>query len=141
MLNQIKAEGNQSLSNLGRVLNAFHKEERGASGSIDNVMMVFVAALILVAGVVGEVHGRKKACVAGLLLAAAGAALSLSASSLGVLLAGLFFSAVQTGGFGMERATEVPRELSRVLQALIILFIAAQSSFNFGRGRIEERET
>ena len=29
-------------------LGAFHDEERGASGSIDNVMIVFVAALILV---------------------------------------------------------------------------------------------
>jgi len=48
MLNQIKTEGNQSLSILGRKLSAFHAEEQGASGSIDNVMMVFVAALILV---------------------------------------------------------------------------------------------
>lgn len=68
-------------------------------------------------------------------------ALLVNSSPLGVLLAGLFFSAVQTGGFGMERATDVPRELSRVLQALIILLIAAQSSFNFGQSRAEERET
>jgi ABC-type uncharacterized transport system permease subunit len=68
-------------------------------------------------------------------------ALLVNSSPLGVLLAGLFFSAVQTGGFGMERATDVPRELARVLQALIILLIAAQSSFNFGQGRAEERET
>ncbi|MCI0665911.1 MAG: hypothetical protein L0220_33065 [Acidobacteria bacterium] len=49
MLRQIKTESNQNLSlRLRRGLNAFHKEERGASGSIDNVMIVFVAALILV---------------------------------------------------------------------------------------------
>jgi simple sugar transport system permease protein len=48
---------------------------------------------------------------------------------LGVLAAGIFFAAVQTGGFAMERATAVPRELSRVLQALIILLVAAQESF------------
>ncbi len=48
---------------------------------------------------------------------------------LGVLAAGVFFAAVQTGGFAMERATAVPRELSRVLQALIILLVAAQESF------------
>lgn len=42
----------------------------------------------------------------------------------GVLVGGFFFAAVQTGGFGMERAVEVPRELSQVLQALIILFVA-----------------
>lgn len=68
-------------------------------------------------------------------------ALLVNSSPLGVLLAGLFFSAVQTGGFGMERATEVPRELARVLQALIILLIAAQSSFSFGKTRTQERET
>lgn len=68
-------------------------------------------------------------------------ALLVNSSPLGVLLAGVFFSAVQTGGFGMERVTEVPRELSRVLQAVIILFIAAQNSFSFGQGRTEERET
>lgn len=60
-------------------------------------------------------------------------ALLCGSRPLGVLLAGLFFAAVQTGGFGMERATEVPRELSRVLQALIILFVAAQARFGFGR--------
>jgi len=43
---------------------------------------------------------------------------------LGILVGGFFFAAVQTGGFGMERAVEVPRELSQVLQALIILFVA-----------------
>ncbi len=68
-------------------------------------------------------------------------ALLVNSSPIGVLIAGLFFSAVQTGGFGMERATEVPRELARVLQALIILLIAAQNSFNFGQGRAEERDT
>jgi hypothetical protein len=57
MLRQVKTESNQelkafSLRNLSlrlrRELDAFHEEERGASGSIDNVMIVFVAALILV---------------------------------------------------------------------------------------------
>jgi hypothetical protein len=49
MLRQIKTESNQNLSlRLRRELRAFHQEERGASGSIDNVMIVFVAALILV---------------------------------------------------------------------------------------------
>lgn len=55
-------------------------------------------------------------------------ALLSNSSPIGVLIAGLFFSAVQTGGFGMERATDIPRELSRVLQAIIILLIAARGS-------------
>jgi hypothetical protein len=57
MLRQVKTESNQELKafsfhnlslRLRRELGAFHEEERGASGSIDNVMIVFVAALILV---------------------------------------------------------------------------------------------
>ena len=60
-------------------------------------------------------------------------ALLAASRPLGVLLAGLFFAAVQTGGFGMERATDVPREISQVLQALIILLIAARSRLTFRR--------
>ncbi len=62
------------------------------------------------------------------------AALLAGSGPLGVLAAGLFFSAVYTGGFGMERGAQVPRELSQVLQALMILLIAARGSFHFGRG-------
>ncbi len=60
-------------------------------------------------------------------------ALLAASRPLAVLLAGFFFAAVQTGGFGMERATEVPREISQVLQALIILLVAA-------RARLELRD-
>jgi hypothetical protein len=45
--NMIKTE-NLSLR-LRQELSAFHKEERGASGSVDNVMIIFVAAIILIA--------------------------------------------------------------------------------------------
>jgi simple sugar transport system permease protein len=65
-------------------------------------------------------------------------ALLTGSRPLAVLAAGLFFAAVQTGGFSMERAAEVPRELSRVLQALIILFVAAHAAI--GRGGRRERE-
>ncbi len=57
------------------------------------------------------------------------AALLSGSSPLGVLLAGLFFSAIQTGGLGMEQATQVPHELSLILQAVIILLVAARGSF------------
>lgn len=57
MLGQIKFESNQELkafslrnlsARLRREMGAFHEEERGASGSIDNVMIIFVAAIILI---------------------------------------------------------------------------------------------
>lgn len=63
------------------------------------------------------------------------AALLSGSSPLGVLITGLFFSAIVTGGFGMERDTEVPRELSRILQAVIILLVAARGSFRLGERR------
>ncbi len=50
-----------------------------------------------------------------------------------VLVAGFLFAALQTGGFGMERATDVPREISQVLQALIILLVAAQAGLGLRR--------
>jgi hypothetical protein len=79
MLRQIKTESNQelkafSLRNLSlrlrQGLSAFHEEERGASGSIDNVMIVFVAAIILV-GLInlfnGEIWGQVTAKIGELL--------------------------------------------------------------------------
>ena len=53
------------------------------------------------------------------------AALLARASPLGTVAAGVFFAALQVGGFGMERATEVPRELSAILQATVIVILAA----------------
>jgi ABC-type uncharacterized transport system permease subunit len=53
------------------------------------------------------------------------AALLARAHPLGAVAAGIFFSALQVGGFGMERETEVPRELSSILQATVIVILAA----------------
>lgn len=55
------------------------------------------------------------------------AALLADSGIVGVVLAGTFFAAVQTGGLGMERATDVPRELTQVLQAIVILFLATRT--------------
>lgn len=68
------------------------------------------------------------------------AALLSGSSPLGVLVAGLFFSVVQTGGYGMERNADVAREVARVLQAVIIMLIAARSAFEFGTRRNPEAE-
>jgi general nucleoside transport system permease protein len=53
------------------------------------------------------------------------AALLARAHPLGTVAAGVFFAALQVGGFGMERETEVPRELSSILQATVIVILAA----------------
>ena len=41
------------------------------------------------------------------------------------LFYGLFFSAIQTGALGMELITDVPSEISQVLQAVLVLVIVA----------------
>ncbi|GAA2111278.1 ABC transporter permease [Actinomadura alba] len=55
------------------------------------------------------------------------AALLAGAAPLGTLAAAVFFAAMTTGGAGMERVTEVPREITTVLQALIIVFLAVRT--------------
>jgi general nucleoside transport system permease protein len=54
------------------------------------------------------------------------AAILSNNNPLGVVIAGLFFSALQTGAAGMERATEVPFELSYIMQAIMIVLIAVR---------------
>jgi simple sugar transport system permease protein len=49
------------------------------------------------------------------------------ATPLGTVLAGLLFGALSSGGLTMQAAAGVPPELAQVLQALIVLFVAAPS--------------
>jgi simple sugar transport system permease protein len=44
---------------------------------------------------------------------------------LGVVLAGLLFGALHAGGLGMQSIAQTPLTLTTVLQALIVLFVAA----------------
>lgn len=63
------------------------------------------------------------------------AALLARANPLGTVAAGIFFAALQVGGFGMERETEVPRELSSILQATVIVILAATVAATARRAR------
>ena len=63
------------------------------------------------------------------------AALLARANPLGTVAAGVFFAALQVGGFGMERETEVPRELSSILQATVIVILAAAVAATARRAR------
>jgi simple sugar transport system permease protein len=63
------------------------------------------------------------------------AALLARANPLGSVAAGVFFAALQVGGFGMERETEVPRELSSILQATVIVILAAAVAATSRRAR------
>ncbi|MGW5734281.1 MULTISPECIES: ABC transporter permease [Streptomyces] len=63
------------------------------------------------------------------------AALLAAAAPVGTVLAGLFFAALEVGGLAMERTTEVPRELTQVLQAVVIVFLAARLNLTWRRAR------
>ena len=94
------------------------------------VLTMFVSGAI--AGLVGAivVLGSQFRFIDGALLTPAYtwsglmAALLVGGEPLGAIAAGLFFAALQTGGFAMQRETSVPRVLTLVLQAIVILFIA-----------------
>jgi simple sugar transport system permease protein len=47
------------------------------------------------------------------------------ATPLGTVLAGLLFGALSVGGVAMQASAGTPKELAQVLQALIVLFVAA----------------
>ncbi len=52
------------------------------------------------------------------------AAMLARANPIGAVIAGVFFTALQVGGAAMERETLVPRELSSILQATVIILLA-----------------
>jgi simple sugar transport system permease protein len=52
------------------------------------------------------------------------AALLADGEPVGAILASIFFAALQTGGFAMERSVEIPRVLTMVLESVIILFLS-----------------
>jgi ABC-type uncharacterized transport system permease subunit len=64
------------------------------------------------------------------------------------LLYGMFFAAIQTGALGMELITDVPSEISQVLQAVLVLVIVASREYLnstldklAARRRVRERQT
>lgn len=58
------------------------------------------------------------------------AAMLARANPIGAVVAGVFFAALQVGGQAMNRETFVPRELSSILQAAIIIILAGALALN-----------
>ena len=54
---------------------------------------------------------------------------------LGTAFAAILLAALQTGGMGMERNTEVPLEVSSIIQAVLILFVSAKFTYSFIKRR------
>ena len=63
------------------------------------------------------------------------AALLAGSHPLGTAAAAILLAALQTGGMGVERNTEVPLEIASVIQAAIILFISARFMHAFFKRR------
>lgn len=68
------------------------------------------------------------------------AALLATAAPIGTVVASFFFAVLQVGGLAMERTTQVPRELTQVLQAIVIVFLAARLRLP-GIGFLRRRRT
>ncbi len=60
------------------------------------------------------------------------------ATPLGTVFAGLLFGALSAGGLGMQASAGVPPELIQVVQALIVLFVAAPALIR-GLTRVRRR--
>ncbi|MEJ1965051.1 MAG: ABC transporter permease [Gammaproteobacteria bacterium] len=56
------------------------------------------------------------------------AALLAGGEIVNAVIAALFFAALQTGGFAMERSVEIPRVLTMVLESVVILFLAMRGA-------------
>lgn len=63
------------------------------------------------------------------------AALLAGSHPLGTAAAAILLAALQTGGMGVERNTEVPLEISSVIQAALILFISARITYEWFKRR------
>jgi ABC-type uncharacterized transport system permease subunit len=63
------------------------------------------------------------------------AALLARSHPLGAAAAAFFLAALQTGGMGVERNTEVPLEIGAVIQAVLILFISAKFTWSYLKRR------
>ncbi len=58
------------------------------------------------------------------------AAMLARANPIGAVVAGVFFAALQVGGSALERETFVPREISSILQATVIIILAGALALN-----------
>jgi len=103
------------------------------------MMMLSMFASGMFAGLAGaaEVLGTQHRFIDGALTlpsyAWSGIMATLLAGSnpIGTAFAALLLAALQTGGMGMERNTDVPLAISSIIQAVLILFVSAKITITF----------
>ncbi len=135
-------------SSLGFQFRAVGENPHAARVAGINVKNVYVWAMLISGGLVGLAGtaqalgtiktGFGSGIDAGIGFDAITVALLGRATPLGTVLAGLLFGALSSGGLAMQAAAGVPPELAQVLQALIVLFVAAPALIR-GMTRIRRR--
>ncbi len=114
-----------------RAVGSAPEAARTAGMSVRRVYVVVMALAGLLAGlaavmlVLGQRNSLSENLAGSVGFDAITVALLGRATPLGTVLAGLLFGALSSGGLAMQAAAGVPPELSQVLQALIVLFVAA----------------
>jgi len=58
---------------------------------------------------------------------------------IGIVLSALLFGALRAGGMAIDRATDVPLDITIIMQAMVILFIAAPKLMKFIRRRGQKK--
>ncbi|PWH05013.1 ABC transporter permease [Brachybacterium endophyticum] len=106
-------------------------------------VMVVAGALVGLAGavhVLGTEHRLTGSIAGSIGFDAITVALLGRSGPIGILLAGILFAALSTGGRFMETSQGVPIDLVQVIQALVVLFIAAPPLVRFlvGLRRIDQ---
>lgn len=121
-------------STLGFELRAVGANSDASRTAGMNVPSVYTTAMVLAGGLAGlaacmQVLGRQDSLsptMAGAIgFDAITVALLGRATPLGTVFAGLLFGALSVGGVAMQASAGTPKELTQVLQALIVLFVAA----------------
>jgi general nucleoside transport system permease protein len=114
-----------------RAVGSAPEAARTAGMSVRRVYVVAMALAGLLAGlaavmlVLGQRNTLSENLAGSVGFDAITVALLGRATPLGTVLAGLLFGALSSGGLAMPAAAGVPPELAQVLQALIVLFVAA----------------
>jgi simple sugar transport system permease protein len=114
-----------------RAVGSAPEAARTAGMSVRRVYVVAMALAGLLAGlaavmlVLGQQNSLTENLAGSVGFDAITVALLGRATPLGTVLAGLLFGALSSGGLAMQAAAGVPPELAQVLQALIVLFVAA----------------
>jgi len=69
------------------------------------------------------------------------AALMANSNPWGTMVAGVLLAALENGASGMELTTNVPYQVSNIIQAVIIIFVAARYGFGLLLARLSERRS